>query len=47
MTTVDAGRRPLVLIVSGPPCTGKTMLARKLAASLGLPLMTKDPIGKQ
>jgi predicted kinase len=36
--------RPLVLIVSGPPCTGKTTLARRLATSLTLPLMTKDTI---
>jgi predicted kinase len=35
---------PLVLIVSGPPCTGKTTLARRLAASFVLPLMTKDTI---
>jgi predicted kinase len=39
----EAGRS-LVLIVTGPPCTGKTMLARRLATSLGLPLMTKDTI---
>jgi len=36
--------QPLVLIVSGPPCTGKTTLARRLAASFALPLMTKDTI---
>jgi predicted kinase len=35
---------PLVLIVSGPPCTGKTTLARRLAASFALPVMTKDTI---
>jgi predicted kinase len=33
---------PLVLIVTGPPCTGKTTLARRLATSFALPLMTKD-----
>jgi predicted kinase len=35
---------PLVVIVSGPPCTGKTTLARRLAADLRLPLMCKDTI---
>jgi predicted kinase len=36
--------RPLVVIVTGPPCTGKTTLARSLAGDLGLPLMCKDTI---
>jgi predicted kinase len=35
---------PLVLIVTGPPCTGKTTLARRLAATFTLPLMAKDTI---
>lgn len=35
---------PLLLIVLGPPAAGKTTLARRLAANLTLPLMTKDMI---
>lgn len=35
---------PLVLIVSGPPATGKTTLARQLASDLRLPLFSKDNI---
>jgi predicted kinase len=35
---------PLVVIVAGPPCTGKTTLARRLARDLGLPYVGKDDI---
>lgn len=35
---------PSLLIVTGLPCSGKTTLARKLAFSLSLPLVTKDDI---
>jgi predicted kinase len=35
---------PLLLIVTGLPCSGKTTVARKIAAELGLPLLTKDDI---
>ena len=37
-------REPLLVIVTGPPCTGKTTLARRMAADLHLPLVTKDGI---
>jgi predicted kinase len=34
--------KPTLILVTGLPCTGKTTLARKLAARFGLPLLTKD-----
>ncbi len=35
---------PLVVIISGHPCTGKTTLGRMLARDLALPLIAKDDI---
>src|SRR5438046_2407448 len=35
---------PRLIIVTGLPATGKTTLARRLAADLALPLVTKDDI---
>ncbi len=35
---------PLLVIVTGPPCTGKTTLAREIASRFALPLVTKDGI---
>jgi len=43
MTNRNTARPPLV-IVSGAPASGKTTLARRLAAALSLPLLTKDDI---
>jgi predicted kinase len=36
--------RPLLVVIAGPPCTGKTTLGRRLAADLGVPFITKDGI---
>jgi len=37
-------RPPLFVVVSGMPASGKTRLARELAARVGLPLVEKDQI---
>jgi len=34
--------RPLCIVVTGPPCSGKSWVARHLSERLGLPLITKD-----
>jgi len=36
--------KPLLIIVSGLPCTGKTTLAKKIASRFRLPLVTKDDV---
>jgi hypothetical protein len=40
----DPHRRPVLVVVSGPPCTGKTTLARQISAAFGLPFFHKDGI---
>ncbi|GLV88774.1 hypothetical protein Slala04_02280 [Streptomyces lavendulae subsp. lavendulae] len=37
-------RTPLLAVVSGPPATGKTTLARELAEHLGCPAILRDEI---
>ena len=34
--------KPLLLIISGPPCTGKTTLGKSLAQEFHLPFINKD-----
>jgi predicted kinase len=34
----------LVIIISGPPCTGKTTLGKRLAEAFNLPFINKDEI---
>jgi predicted kinase len=36
--------KPLVIIVSGPPCTGKTDLGQRIASAFSLPFISKDGI---
>jgi len=36
--------RPLLLVVTGPPASGKTRVARELASRLGLPFIVKDTL---
>ena len=40
----DSSTLPLLVIVAGPPASGKTTLARRLSNSLQLPLICRDPI---
>ena len=41
---ISHGGRPMFVVVSGPPASGKTTLAPPLARELGLPLVAKDSI---
>ena len=36
--------KPLLVVVTGPPATGKTTVAERISRELGLPLVAKDAI---
>ncbi len=36
--------KPLLIIIAGPPATGKTTLGKRVATELGLPFVNKDGI---
>lgn len=35
---------PLLVVITGPPCSGKTAIARRLSEALSLPLIGKDDV---
>jgi predicted kinase len=39
---VDAQPRPVLLVITGPPASGKTTVGRQLAARLQIPFLSKD-----
>jgi predicted kinase len=41
---VEPSESPLLVIVNGRPATGKTHIAERLSAELGIPLFTKDSV---
>lgn len=41
-TSTVPSSKPVLVIVTGPPASGKTSIVEHLAKSLGLPLFTKD-----
>ncbi|MEZ4744027.1 MAG: AAA family ATPase [Bdellovibrionota bacterium] len=41
---VNDTNEPLLILILGPPCAGKTTLAKKLAADLEIPQIGKDEI---
>lgn len=44
MSTQSPAKTPLLIIVTGPPASGKSTLGKQIAAGLGLPYLAKDDI---
>ena len=40
----NTGGVPLLVVVTGPPASGKSTLARELASSLDVPFLSKDEL---
>jgi 2-phosphoglycerate kinase len=36
--------KPMVIVITGPPCAGKTTIARRVAERFSLPWMGKDMV---
>ena len=47
MPTINPAAKPLLIIVQGPPASGKSTLAEQVAAELRLPCFSKDAIKEE
>jgi predicted kinase len=47
MNTPNNQGQPLLIIVNGPPASGKSTLAEQVAAELGLPYVSKDALKEE
>ncbi len=47
MTPPSRTQRPPLIIVNGPPASGKSTLGKEIAAELGIPLLSKDAIKEE
>ena len=36
--------KPLLIVITGPPCSGKTSIGQRISSDLGLPIIGKDDI---
>lgn len=46
-TSLSRPERPPLIIVNGPPASGKSTLGKEIAAELGIPLLSKDAIKEE